>query len=86
MARMPLEDPHHWRIGHFCHIIPDGYVETLESGTNRIRDPMTARYYEKLAFVVTGDVWDAARLAEIRRLNTGAYDPLLEHLQPAPPP
>lgn len=57
MARMPLEDSNHWRIGHFRHIIPDGYLETLESGPDRIRDPLIAHFYEKLAFVITGDVW-----------------------------
>jgi arabinofuranosyltransferase len=77
MARMPLQDSLHWRIGHFRHIIPEGYIQTLESGTNLIRDPDVARYYDRLSLVISGDLWDSARIVEIWNLNTGKYDPLL---------
>lgn len=36
IARMPLEDLQDWRISYFHHIIPDGYEDTLASGTNQI--------------------------------------------------
>ena len=58
IARMPLEDLQDWRIGHFHHIIPDGYEETLASGTNQIQDADIASYYDKLSVVVKGRLWD----------------------------
>ncbi|HLA98212.1 MAG TPA: hypothetical protein VJL34_07135 [Anaerolineales bacterium] len=78
MVRLPLIDPRHWRIGHFKHIIPEGYLNTLATGKNKILDPNLARYYDILAFVTRGPLWDARRLIEIIKLNTGAYDALLE--------
>jgi len=77
MSRMPLQDPSHWRIGHFRHIIPDGYLETLRTGESRIADPNIASYYGKLSFVVRGQLWDPRRLTEIWNLNTGKYENLL---------
>jgi arabinofuranosyltransferase len=78
MARMPLKDPGSWRIGHFRHVIPEGYLETLAAGENLIVDENIALYYDKLAFVIKGDLWSWPRLVEIWNLNTGKYDYLLE--------
>jgi len=77
LARLPPADLA-WRIGHFGRTVPDGYLETLESGQNRIRDPNLARYYDKLALVIRGGLFDPQRLVEVWRLNTGAYDRYLE--------
>jgi arabinofuranosyltransferase len=79
IARMPLEDTREFRIGHFHHIVPDGYEETLASGTNMIRDANIASYYDKLSFVVKGSLWDWDRLIETWKLNTGKYDYLIEN-------
>src|SRR5688500_18548001 len=78
MPRMPLYDINDWRIGHYHHIIPDGYIETLASGKNMIVDKNIAQYYDRLAFVIKGDLWSWARLMEIWRFNTGQYDYLLQ--------
>jgi len=80
MARLPLQDPNHWRIGHFRHIIPEGYLETLESGNNMIVDENIALYYDKLALVVRGELWNWARVIEMWNLNMGKYDYLLENV------
>ncbi len=82
MAHMPLEDIQNWRIGHFHHIIPAGYEETLSSGTNLIYDANIALYYDKLYVVVKGPLWNWNRLAEIWHLNTGKYDCLIENVTP----
>ncbi len=74
IARMPLEDTRNFRIGHFHHIIPAGYEETLASGTNLIRDANIALYYDKLSYIVKGPLWDWDRLTEIWNLNAGKYD------------
>jgi len=77
MARLPLADPD-WYIGHFGRLTPAGYIETLETCQNRIADPNLAHYYDKLAFVIRGDLFDPQRLVEIWKFNTGAYDAALD--------
>jgi len=77
LARLPLADPD-WRIGHFGRLMPDGYWETLETGENRIVDPHLAVYYDKLALVIRGDLFDSDRLRAIWQINTGAYDGYLD--------
>jgi len=77
IARMPLEDTEDFRIGHFHHIIPAGYEETLASGTNQIEDPDIALFYDKLSIVVKSPLWDWGRIIEIWKLNTGEYDYLV---------
>ena len=80
MPRLPLYDVGNWRIGHYHHIIPKGYIETLTTGENMIVDKNIALYYDKLALVVRGDLWSWARIAEIWNLNTGKYEYLLENI------
>jgi len=58
-----------WRIGHFVRRIPEGYVETLATGRNAIRDPDLAAYYDRLALVTRGPLLDPARLRAIWDLN-----------------
>ena len=77
LARLPPADPD-WRIGHFGRLMPDGYHETLETGANRIADPNLALYYDKLALVIRGDLFDGERLRAIWQLNLGAYDSYLD--------
>ena len=79
IARMPLEDTENFRIGHFHHIIPEGYDDTLSSGTNLIQDANIASYYDKLSIVVRGPLWDWNRILEIWNLNTGKYDYLIDN-------
>jgi arabinofuranosyltransferase len=38
LARLPTHQKK-WRIGHFGRDLPDGYLETLETGENQIKDP-----------------------------------------------
>jgi len=80
LTRMPLYQIDKWRIGHFRHIIPKGYLETIRLGKNLIEDKNIALYYDKLAFVIKGDLWSWQRIVEIWNLNTGRYDHLLENI------
>jgi len=76
LARLPVSE---WEIGHFRRDLPEGYLETLQTGENQIADPDLALYYEKLQFVVASPLNDPSRLAEIWKFNTGQYDHLLEN-------
>lgn len=78
MVRLPIKDVKHWRIGHFRHLIPEGYLETLASGKNQVDDPQLAEYYRRLKLVVRGDLWDTSRLKEILRFNLGMNEDLVK--------
>jgi arabinofuranosyltransferase len=77
LARLPPRDPD-WRIGHYGRGSPEGYIETLATGENRIGDRNLAIYYDKLSLVTRGALFDLKRLWEIWKLNTGAYDHYLD--------
>jgi arabinofuranosyltransferase len=74
LARLPIAGEKTWQIGHFRRKIPEGYLETLQSGQNQIADPNLAAYYDRLSVAIKGDVFAEGRLLEIWRLNTGYYD------------
>ena len=67
LARLPIAGP--WRIGHFSRTLPEGYIETLESGHTRIADPALAMRYERLALVTRDPLWSARRWREIGRVH-----------------
>src|SRR5262249_6088266 len=56
LMRLPSEPV--WRIGHFQRRIPEGYLETLATGENRIHHPGLRRYYDALRTVIRAPVWD----------------------------
>jgi arabinofuranosyltransferase len=70
-------DSKKWRIGHFARKIPDGYIETITIGENKIQNRSLSKYYDKLSFVIKGDLFDLNRIAEIWNLNFGKYNYLL---------
>jgi arabinofuranosyltransferase len=78
LSRLPAYRNVYWRIGHFDRVIPHGYLETLRSGENQIQDENLARYYDKLAFITRGRLFDPQRSVEILRFNVGRYDHLVD--------
>jgi arabinofuranosyltransferase len=74
LARMPAIEG---KLGHFTRAIPDGYLETLATSKNVIREPSFAAYYAQLALVVRGSLWSMARMRAIWKLNTGALEGLI---------
>lgn len=77
LARLPPVDPN-WRVGHYGRRSPEGYLETLATGENRIQDPDLRFYYDKLMVLTRGDLFDLGRLGEIFKFNTGAYQRYLD--------
>ncbi len=71
LVRLPLADPAHWRIGHFTRRVPEGYLETLASGENRIHHPALREYHDLLAAVLRAPLLDGARLRALGRLWLG---------------
>jgi arabinofuranosyltransferase len=77
LARLPVKNPY-TRIGHFERDLPKGYVETIESGRNKIANPHLAEFYEKMKLITTGDLFLPGRLRTIWEMNTGQYDYLIQ--------
>ncbi len=76
LARLPIDDKVHFRIGHFERGLPEGYLETVQSGRNHIADPSLARYWDAIELVTRGPLWSSRRWRAIWALQTGALDPL----------
>jgi arabinofuranosyltransferase len=76
LARLPAAK--FWRVGHIERVIPEGYLETLRTGTNRLADKDLAEFYDRLTLVVSGPIWSGARLYEIVRFNLGGNKHLID--------
>ena len=79
LAHLPAIYNVEWRTGHYRRLVPEGYSDTLASGTNRLKDRGLRDYYDHLSAVTRSDrLWTSARLKEIVALNTGKYDRLID--------
>jgi arabinofuranosyltransferase len=81
LARLPASSVEKWRIGHFEREVPAGYIQTLRTEVNQIRDPNLAKFYDALSLITRGPLFSRARLVAIWKMNTGQYDYLLESAQ-----
>jgi arabinofuranosyltransferase len=77
LSRLPARSGS--RIGHFERRIPEGYEDSLQSGSLVIDDPDLREYCRVVWSVTRGPVWSASRLGESNRLITGGYDLLLDN-------
>jgi arabinofuranosyltransferase len=77
-ARLPSYKSPKWRIGHFRRLAPKGYRETLKGGINVIEDKKLAAFYDKLRFIIEGDLFSARRLLTVLKMNLGQYDHLID--------
>ncbi len=68
-----------WRIGHFDRPLPNGYADTLRGEKNVLQDKNLAEFYDKIAFITRGDLFDRGRLHEIWNVNLGKYNYLLKN-------
>ncbi len=77
MANLPISYKLNWRIGHFYRDLPAGYLDTVDSGTNKITNPSLAEYYDKLKIITRDPIWNWDRFVVIWKMNTGQYNYLL---------
>jgi arabinofuranosyltransferase len=66
------------KIGHIYRELPDGYMDTVKSGRNVIKDPGLAEYYDKVRLITSGSLSDKERMKTIIRMNLGRYDYLIK--------
>ena len=69
LAHLPLDRAVALRVGHYRRRIPDGYLESLRTGQNRLGNPSLARYYADLRLATSGPLLSWERLFAIGRLN-----------------
>lgn len=67
LARLPARAD--WRIGHYRRDVPVGYPESIETGTNQIREPAIAALYDQIRLITEGPVWSWSRLRAIVKMN-----------------
>jgi len=80
LAHLPSIYNSEWRTGHYRRLIPEGYRETLESGTNVIRDRGLHDYYDHLSVVTRSDrLLSRQRWRDILALHTGRYSYLIDY-------
>jgi arabinofuranosyltransferase len=78
LARIPPQRQVKWVIGHLSRVIPKGYVTAIYTGHPHLDDPNLSIYYEKLALITRGALFDPQRWLEIARMNLGFYDHLID--------
>jgi arabinofuranosyltransferase len=66
-----------WRIGHFVRMLPQGYLATLQNGTNVLLDQDLGLYYEKLKLITQGQLFSLKRWKTIFTMNLGGYNHLI---------
>lgn len=78
LARLPARRLDRWRIGHFQRTLPDGYLETLKTGENRLADHNLARFYDQLTQITRGNLFDRERWRAIWLINTSQLNFLID--------
>lgn len=81
LARLPMLSNSKWRVGHYMRRVPQGYVESLKTGVNRIREPGVRKYYDQVRSVTRGPLWSIERLWTTLLLKIGHYDRVIEDYQ-----
>jgi arabinofuranosyltransferase len=77
LSRLPALHRPNWMMGHFFRAVPEGYLETIETGENVIQDPAIAALYDQIDLVVHEDLLSLDRLRAIWWLNTGGPEELI---------
>ncbi len=77
LARLPAEK--NSRIGHFQRKLPNGYIETLIIGENKIENQHLAELYNKILIIIRGDLFASERFKTILEMNLGKYNYLIDN-------
>ena len=73
LARLPVSPRLYFEFyaGHYFRDIPEGYLESLKSGTNQIAEPALHEYFDRLRAITSGPIFTASRFASIWYMNAG---------------
>jgi arabinofuranosyltransferase len=70
LARIRITPEGDWRPGHFFRQLPEGYVESLRTGQNVVKDPCLHALYDDIALATHAPLFDRRRWGALWRLNT----------------
>jgi arabinofuranosyltransferase len=71
LARLPFRSSEGFRPGHYPRDLPDGYLDSLKTGRNRLSDRRLATLYDQVQAVVRGPLFTRQRWHAIWCLNGG---------------
>lgn len=71
LARLPARSGA--RVGHYERAMPEGFLDSLLSGENRVRDPALHALFADVTLATRAPLLEPLRLGAIWRLNTGAH-------------
>jgi arabinofuranosyltransferase len=79
LAQLPNSYQPNWRPGHNQRLIPPGYIKSLTSESNKLRDKKLQQLYNATNLLSKGSIWSSKRLKTIFQFNfTGKYKGLID--------
>lgn len=70
LARLPMAPADTWRPGHYLREVPDGYVESLQTGENRLTDPFAASVWDDVRPRIAGPLLEPSRMRMVLGVPT----------------
>ncbi len=80
LSKLPMK-PGPWKTGHYARPIPAGYIETIQTGNNRIQDEDLARYYNDIKLLIRGPVFELERFYIILKTISGFNPPPISRIE-----
>ncbi|MBW7858247.1 MAG: glycosyltransferase family 39 protein [Leptonema sp. (in: Bacteria)] len=71
LSRLPIYSEGGWTIGHFSRKLPQGYIESIKTGTNQIVAPDLHLLYEDIRIITRYPIFNPERLLTILKFNLG---------------
>lgn len=81
LSKLTVIDRKNWRVGHYTRALPDGYVESIQSGKNAIKDPRVHELYRVIKILTQDPIWSVERFKEIAKMNLGFYDTTIRSIK-----
>lgn len=78
ISRLPARKNWRWRVGHYNREIPEGYIQTLQTGESCLQDKNLEIFYKRLSLITRGRLWDKNRWLAIWEMNLGRYNQLID--------
>lgn len=75
LAHLPVSPRLYFEFyaSHFFRDLPEGYLESVASNQNLLKDPALHEYYDRLRNITRGPIFRLSRVRDILALNVGRY-------------
>ena len=78
LARLPALYQPNWRVGHYLHVVPEGYLESILDPRPGVLDSALNTYLGHLRTLTRGPLWSRKRWQTIWNFNLDRYDDLID--------